>query len=163
MALLCDGFPKRIENRTIFRKELLSEGSCPSHQFRIGGFPFRFVGAAGLEMNAGTRTIDFHFPLGATAHRTDVCLFCRTESLGGTLGAERTARHRALSISGRKIRGRQEFACGIAIEQRLLEARRMRASATLRNRYCNVVIAVTSMMSATEQPRERSLAGFRKP
>ena len=57
-------------------------------------------------MNTGTRTIDFHFPLGATTHRTDGCLFCRTESLGGTLRAERTARHRALSISGRKIRGR---------------------------------------------------------
>jgi hypothetical protein len=66
-------------------------------------------------------------------------------------------------LAGRSLqRGQRAIERGVYQEEKF-EAGMEFAVRQHRNRYCNAVIAVTSMMSATEQPRDRSLAGFRKP
>src|SRR5688572_3376168 len=98
VSLFRHSFAQRLHDRPVFGEEGLPDGSCASHQVWVGWLPGGFIGTSGLKVNTGCRTIDFHFSLGAAAYRADGRLFGRTEPFGGTLCAERAARHRAWSI-----------------------------------------------------------------
>jgi small subunit ribosomal protein S21 len=55
-------------------------------------------------MNAGAGAVDIDFTMGTATNRADFLTLGRTESLGGTFRAQRTARHTAQSISPENLR-----------------------------------------------------------
>jgi len=102
LPLLSDSSSKDLQDRPILGNEVRPEGSRPRDDLRVERLSLGFIRTAGLKIDTRAGAIDFHFTLGAATYRTDGRLFGWAESLGGSLGAERTKRHKAWSIHRKK-------------------------------------------------------------
>ena len=80
----CDG----IQDRSVFLEKgfVKIEQSCG--KFWIKSSFIRFVGPAGLQVDATARAVDLDFPLCAAANCTNLSVFCGAEPPGGPIRAQ---------------------------------------------------------------------------